>query len=76
MTAGGGNPPYIWKLAAGSAKLPQGLKLNRHTGVVSGIPNHRDAGTSTFTVEVLDKKPSTKPHTQNAATKALSITIS
>jgi hypothetical protein len=76
MTAAGGNPPYIWKLATGSSRLPQGLKLNRHSGVITGMPNHRDAGTFTFTVEALDEKTSTKPHTQNSTTKVLSITIS
>ncbi len=76
MTAVGGNPPYIWKLAPGSAKLPQGLKLNRRAGVIMGMPNHRDAGTFTFTVEVLDKKTTTKPRTQDVTTKALSITVS
>jgi hypothetical protein len=76
MTAVGGNPPYIWKLAPGSAKLPQGLELNRRTGVITGKPNHRDSGAFPFTVEVLDKKTTTKPRTQDVTTKALSITVS
>ncbi len=76
MAAMGGNPPYKWKLAPGSAKLPRGLRLNRATGVISGTPKR--SGTYTFTVEVLDQKIKTKHHapTQNTATKVLSITIS
>lgn len=72
-----GNPPYKWKLARGSAKLPKGLKLNKHTGVISGTPK-RTAKSSTFTVEVLDKKIKVKHHhaTRNSATKVFSITIS
>ena len=76
LSAQGGNPPYTWKLARGSAKLPKGLKLNKHTGVISGTPKR--TGTSTFTVEVLDKKVKTRgqPSTQNTATIVVSITIS
>lgn len=69
-------PPYIWRLAPSSAKLPQGLKLNRRSGAITGKPNQRDSGTFPFTVEVLDKKTSTKPLTQDVTTKALSITVS
>ena len=76
LAATGGNPPYIWRLAAESARLPKGLKVNRKTGVISGTPNQTDAGTFHFTVEVLDKRLRTKPHTQDVATKALSITVS
>jgi len=77
LAAEGGNPPYTWKLAKGSAKLPKGLKLNKQTGVISGTPKGT-ARSSTFTVEVLDKKVKVKGHpaTQNTATRTLSITIS
>ena len=77
LAATGGNLPYTWKLATGSGKLPKGLKLNKHTGVISGTPK-KSAKSSTFTVEVLDKKIKTKGHpaTQNTATKVLSITVS
>ncbi len=77
LAASGGNPPYRWKLVKGGAKLPKGLKLNKHTGVISGTPK-KNAKSSTFTVEVLDKKIKVKHHhaMQNTATKVLSITIS
>jgi hypothetical protein len=73
LTAVGGNPPYKWSLVNGSSPLPKGLKLSSK-GVISGKP--KKAGTYSFTVQVVDTKTKTKPHTQNKATQALSITIS
>ena len=75
LTAIGGNPPYTWKLAKGS-KLPKGLKLNKVTGAITGTPTKKSKS-STFTVEVLDKKVKVKHHsaTQNTATATFSITI-
>ena len=73
LTAAGGNLPYRWSLASGSGRLPPGLKL-KPTGVISGKP--RQAGTYSFTVQVVDTKSKTKPHTRNTATAMLSITIS
>lgn len=72
LAATGGNPPYTWKIVAGSGALPKGMKLTG-TGVIKGRP--KAMGTFTFTVEVLDKKTKTKPHTQNTATQVLSITV-
>lgn len=71
LDAGGGHPPYTWSLMAGS-KLPRGLKLSSK-GVISG--KAKTAGTSSFTVKVVDTKSKTKPHTQDTASAALSITI-
>lgn len=76
IAATGGNPPYVWKQTAGSPELPRGLRLNRRTGVIWGRPIHGDRGRSSITVEVLDRRTTTTPHTQNTATKELSITIS
>jgi len=73
LTASGGNPPYRWSLASGSGPLPPGLKL-KATGVISGRP--KKAGTYSFTVQVVDTRTKTKPHTHNTATQPLSITIS
>ncbi len=75
IAATGGNPPYIWKRAAGSAELPRGLRLNRRTGVIWGTPIHGDRGTSSFTVEVLDKRTKNTQLIQSTATKVFSITI-
>jgi uncharacterized repeat protein (TIGR01451 family) len=72
LTATRGKPPYKWKLAAGSAKPPKGLTL-KSTGVISG--HAKAAGFFCFTVEVLDTKTKTKPHTQNTATASFSINI-
>ena len=74
LTATGGNAPYAWKLATGSARLPVGLKLDKATGKISGTP--QSSGTFTFTVEVLDTKAKTKPHTQSTTTRTLSLSIS
>ena len=76
LAATGGNPPYTWKLATGSAKLPKGLKI-KATGTISGKP--KVSGSFSVTVEVLDqktKKSPGHPSTQNTATKTLTITIS
>ena len=73
LAAAGGNPPYKWSLAPGSAVLPTGLKLSSK-GVISGKASV--AGTFHFTVQVVDKKTKTKPQTQNTVTANLSITIS
>jgi len=55
LNAQGGNPPYSWVLAKGS-KLPKGLKLNKHTGAITGKPSRSDSGSYSFTVNVFDTK--------------------
>lgn len=72
LGATGGNPPYKWSVSSGS--LPTGLKLNKSTGAISGKP--KASGTSTFSVEVVDKKKKGHPSTQNTDSKVLSITVS
>jgi hypothetical protein len=73
LAAFSGSPPYTWKVVAG--KLPKGLKLNKGTGVISGTPK-KSSASSTFTIEVLDTKSKTKPHTQDTATASVTIVIS
>ena len=51
LTASGGTAPYSWKRISG--KLPPGLKLNTHTGIISGKPRKR--GAYSFTVSVTDQ---------------------
>jgi len=72
LAASGGNAPYKWSLASGSAPLPPGMKLSA-SGKLGGKPT--TAGTWSFTVKVTDKKTATKPHTQNTATRNLTVTI-
>ncbi len=60
IAAAGGNPPYVWKRAAGSPELPRGLRVNRRTGVIWGRPIHGDRGTSNITVEVLTRERGTR----------------
>ncbi|MGA8150920.1 MAG: putative Ig domain-containing protein [Terriglobales bacterium] len=66
LQATSGAPPYKWSRTTGS--LPAGLSLGTN-GAISGVPTA--AGTSSFTVQVLD---STTP-TPQTATTSLSITI-
>ena len=56
LTASGGQPPYSWALAPGSASLPYYLTLSTN-GVISGIP--ASAGASSFIVRVADAAAST-----------------
>ncbi len=71
LSARGGNSPYTWQLVGGSV-LPAGLTLSR-SGVISGKP--KAAGTTRFTVEVVDTKTTSAPHTQDVAWKVLSISV-
>ncbi len=71
LQASGGNPPYKWSNIAGT--LPTGLRLRRSTGVLIGKPT--TTGTFTFTVQVVDRETTTKPHTENTATAIFSLTI-
>ncbi len=50
LSATGGTSPYTWSVVSGS--LPSGLNLGSTSGVISGIPT--GAGSSTFTVQVVD----------------------
>jgi hypothetical protein len=51
LSASGGQPPYSWSLAAGSASLPPGLSLVTN-GVISGTPS--SSGAFSFNVRVMD----------------------
>lgn len=64
LAASGGVKPYTWAIITGT--LPTGMTFNTTTGVISGTP--KTAGTSSFTVQVLDSLGT-------VASKALSITV-
>lgn len=51
LEASGGDLPYLWSLALGSAALPGGITLSS-AGVLSGIPTK--AGTNIFILRVQD----------------------
>ena len=55
-----GTEPFVWELTSG--KLPNGLTLDTSTGKISGIPS--SAGTSTFTVRVLNSASITDTNTK------------
>jgi hypothetical protein len=50
IVVNGGTAPYTWHLAGGN--LPTGLKLQAHTGIISGVPT--TPGEYHFTVKVVD----------------------
>jgi len=66
LQASGGQPPYSWSLAPGSASLPPGLGLSPG-GVISGTPTV--AGTFNFTVHLTESAA-------RSVDQDLSITIS
>ena len=66
LSASGGQPPYSWSLAAGSASLPTGLSLSTN-GVLSGTPSV--SGGFSFNAQVTDTAPAT-----NIALLSLAIT--
>lgn len=75
LSAIGGEPPYTWNVVKGSGTLPAGLKLEKSSGVISGVPTKKSAS-SAFIVEVRDARSTTRPHIRDSATAALSITVS
>ena len=54
LTATGGITPYVWQITGGF--LPQGLTLDKSSGVVAGITSQ--TGTFTFTASVTDASSS------------------
>lgn len=52
LEARGGKPPYEWEI--GEGHLPMGLTLDRHTGIISGIPAKDTVGTYDVKIEVRD----------------------
>lgn len=66
LQGAGGQPPYAWSLAPGSANLPAGLALSAD-GTLSGTPT--TAGSFSFTVRLTDSAA-------RSVTGDLSITIS
>jgi len=73
LSASGGYQPYSWKRLSGT--LPRGLHLDKATGTISGTPS-KSSTSSTFTVEVLDAKSSTRPRVRDTAQATISITVS
>jgi hypothetical protein len=71
LQAAGGNPPYTWSLAAGSAPLPAGLRLGPSSGAIVGTPTA--PGSATVTVQAsYDDGVS---HTTRSATASLTVTV-
>jgi hypothetical protein len=69
LSASGGTQPYTWSIGSGS--LPDGLKLDRDTGVITGTPTPKAVDTSTFTVNVTDSgQPLHRP-----ASRQLTLTV-
>jgi hypothetical protein len=68
LNASGGTPPHTWSVIGGA--LPQGLSLSS-TGTISGTPTL--AGTSTFTVRVVDSGSPAQSATRNLAITILPV---
>ena len=66
LQAQGGTPPYVWDVISGSGTLPQGLILDRNSGVIYKTP--LQAESKSFTLQLEDQN-------QNRDTKVLSILI-
>ncbi|MCS5719732.1 putative Ig domain-containing protein [Herbiconiux sp. CPCC 205763] len=64
LTVTNGTSPFTWSVTAGS--LPPGITLGASTGLLSGTPT--TAGTSTFTVQIVDASGQT-------ASKAVTLVI-
>ena len=56
----GGISPYTWSVLSGN--LPQGISLDRNTGVISGTPS--ESGQFNFTVEMTDSSDPAKTNTR------------
>jgi hypothetical protein len=69
LTATGGQPPYMWALAPGSAGLPPGLSVSSG-GVISGTPTN----SATYLNIVIQMTDSTYPST-NVVDTTYSLTI-
>jgi hypothetical protein len=70
LEAVGGSPPYTWKMLRSLGGLPRGVKVNKN-GTITGVPL-RWAGTSVFTVEVLDAR---QGHRTPRSTAAAQLSI-
>ncbi len=64
----------IWKVVRGAGRPPPGIRLDRRTGVLSG--KARRAGSSTFTIEVLDAKSASRPPVRDTAMVTLTLVVS
>ena len=70
LHATGGAAPYVFRLAAGSNPLPQGLRMST-TGSITG--KSVAFGSFSVTVEVLDTRTTTTPKSSASATLSLRI---
>jgi hypothetical protein len=70
LVARGGTPPYFWSVSNGS--LPDGMKLNSSTGVLSGTATA--AKTTGFTIQVKDSASTSETGWQRSRDWASRVT--
>jgi hypothetical protein len=69
LSASNGTQPYRWRVINQQGRLPRGLKINKSTGAIAGVPK-KLTGTFSFTVEAKDShRPKWK------TTRRFSITV-
>jgi hypothetical protein len=69
LSASNGSQPYRWRVINQQGRLPRGLKINKSTGAIAGVPK-KLTGTFSFTVEAKDShRPKWK------TTRRFSITV-
>ncbi|HEY3973288.1 MAG TPA: putative Ig domain-containing protein [Candidatus Sulfotelmatobacter sp.] len=72
LAATGGTAPYSWQISAGA--LPQGLSLNKTTGVISGTTSQN--GAFPFTTSVTDASSTSSSASFSLAMNEIGLTLS
>jgi hypothetical protein len=72
LSAAGGTPPYAWAVTSGN--LPDGLSLDKSSGLVSGRPT--TAGSFSFTVQATDSSSPAETATEDYSLEVSALAIS
>lgn len=72
LSAAGGTPPYTWAVTSGN--LPDGLSLDKYSGLISGRPT--TAGSFSFTIHATDSSSPAETATEDYSLKVSALAIS